>query len=168
VAAPVRLLLLLAALFAGLGPAALPAPPGLTVAAAQAQDAPAMAQEPLVIETAAGERRFIVEVARSRAEQERGLMFRESLAPDRGMLFDWGGMTPAAMWMKNTLIPLDMLFIDADGMILDIFANTVPGSLDVITAGVPVRAVLELQGGAAKRLGLKPGDRVRHPIFTTR
>ena len=128
----------------------------------------AMAQERLVIVTASGGvHRFTVEVARSRAEHERGLMFRDSLADDRGMLFDWGGMAPAAMWMKNTLIPLDMLFIDADGTILDIFANTVPGSLDVITAGVPVRAVLELNGGAAKRLGLKPGDRVRHPIFAT-
>ena len=127
-----------------------------------------MAQERLVIVTASGGvHRFTVEVARSRAEQERGLMFRDSLADDRGMLFDWGGMAPAAMWMKNTLIPLDMLFIDADGTILDIFANAVPGSLDVITAGVPVRAVLELNGGAAKRLGLKPGDRVRHPMFAT-
>jgi uncharacterized protein len=109
-----------------------------------------------------------VEIARSRAEQEQGLMFRESMAEDRGMLFDWGGMVEAAMWMKNTLIPLDMLFIDADGVILDIFASTVPGSLDVISAGVPVRAVLELNAGTAKRLGLKPGDRVQHPIFTTR
>jgi hypothetical protein len=135
---------------------------------ALAQEAAQMAQEPLAIRTADGaEHRFTVEVARARAEQEQGLMFRESLAEDRGMLFDWGGMVEASMWMKNTLIPLDMLFIDADGVILEIFANTVPGSLDVITAGVPVRAVLELKGGAAKRLGLKPGDRVRHPIFTT-
>jgi uncharacterized membrane protein (UPF0127 family) len=165
-AAPFRLVLILAAALlavAGITPVA-----PLPAVAVLAQEAPPMAQEPLVIETAAGEQRFIVEVARSRAEQERGLMFRDSLAPDRGMLFDWGGMTAAAMWMKNTLIPLDMLFMDADGMILDIFASTVPGSLDVITAGVPVRAVLELPGGTAKRLGLKPGDRVRHPIFTTR
>jgi len=156
-----RALLLIAAAFAIAG-ALPPAAPGPALAQQ------AMAQEPLVIRTAGGaEHPFMVEIARTRAEQERGLMFRDSLADDRGMLFDWGGMAPAAMWMKNTLIPLDMLFIDADGLILEIFADTVPRSLDVITAGVPVRAVLELNGGTAKRLGLKPGDRVRHPIFTT-
>jgi uncharacterized membrane protein (UPF0127 family) len=160
-----RLRSLLVVLFMALAVAGAAAP---AFAPAHAQQA-AMAQEPLVILTASGaEHRFTVEVARSRAEQEQGLMFRESMAEDRGMLFDWGGMVEAAMWMKNTLIPLDMLFIDADGVILDIFASTVPGSLDVISAGVPVRAVLELNGGTAKRLGLKAGDRVRHPIFTTR
>jgi uncharacterized protein len=159
-----RLRLLLVVLFMALAAAGALAP----LAPAHAQQA-AMAQEPLVIRTASGaEHRFTVEIARSRAEQEQGLMFRESMAEDRGMLFDWGGMVEAAMWMKNTLIPLDMLFIDADGVILDIFASTVPGSLDVISAGVPVRAVLELNAGTAKRLGLKAGDRVQHPIFTTR
>ncbi len=159
-----RLRSLLAVLVAMLAVAGAlpPAPPPLALA----QGAAEMALEPLVIVTASGGvHRFTVEVARTRAEQERGLMFRETLADDRGMLFDWGGMVEAAMWMKNTLIPLDMLFIDADGRIVAIFADTVPGSLDVITAGVPVRAVLELKGGAAKRLGLKPGDRARHPIF---
>jgi uncharacterized membrane protein (UPF0127 family) len=128
--------------------------------------APVMAQEELFIEGAGGKHRFVVEMARSRLEQERGLMFRDRLDADRGMLFDWGGMSTAAMWMKNTLIPLDMLFIDADGTILDIAENTTPGSLDVITAGVPVRAVLELAGGTTGRLGIKVGDRVRHPMFT--
>lgn len=161
--APLNLLraFLLALLFAFV-PALMP-----TVTPALAETAaPAMAQEELFIEGASGKHRFVVEMARSRIEQERGLMFRDRLDADRGMLFDWGGMSTAAMWMKNTLIPLDMLFIDADGTILDIAENTTPGSLDVITAGVPVRAVLELAGGTTGRLGIKVGDRVRHPLFT--
>ncbi|MFO1089694.1 MAG: DUF192 domain-containing protein [Hyphomicrobiales bacterium] len=133
----------------------------------EAQTPVKLPEEPLTIETAAGAKhRFTVEVASTREQQETGLMFRTELAPDRGMLFDWSGMYPAAMWMKNTLIPLDMLFIDADGTILDIEENLRPESLDVVSAGVPVRAVLELAGGSAKRLGLKVGDRVRNRIFT--
>ena len=89
------------------------------------------------------------------------------LARDAGMLFDYGRVQPAAMWMKNTFIPLDMLFIGEDGNIVRIAQRTVPHSLAVVASVEPVRAVLELKGGSAARFGIKPGDRVRHEIFGT-
>ena len=92
-------------------------------------------------------------------------MFRRSLAPDAGMLFDYKQPTVATMWMRNTLIPLDMLFVDGKGRIVNIHERAVPESLDVIAAAAPVRAVIELNGGTAERLGIKPGDQVVHPIF---
>jgi len=92
-------------------------------------------------------------------------MFRTSLAPDAGMLFDYKQPITATMWMRNTLIPLDMLFVDARGRIVNIHQRAVPQSLDVIAAAAPVRAVIELNGGTAARLGIEPGDRVVHPIF---
>jgi uncharacterized protein len=94
-------------------------------------------------------------------------MFRQSLPADAGMLFDFGETRPVAFWMKNTLIPLDMLFIAADGGIADIHERAVPRSEATIEARVPVRAVLELNGGTVARLGIKRGDRVHHPIFGT-
>jgi hypothetical protein len=94
-----------------------------------------------------------------------GLMFRRSLPADAGMLFDYKQPTMAAMWMRNTLIPLDMLFIDAHGRIVNIQQRAVPQSLDLIAAAAPVRAVIELNGGTAARLGIAPGDQVLHPIF---
>jgi uncharacterized protein len=81
------------------------------------------------------------------------------------MLFDFKTPTPATMWMKNTLIPLDMLFVDGRGRIVNIYQRAVPQSLDTIAAAAPVRAVIELNGGTAARLGIKPGDRVVFPIF---
>ncbi len=92
-------------------------------------------------------------------------MFRPALAPDAGMLFDYKQPTVATMWMRNTLIPLDMLFVDAQGTIVNIHQRAVPQSDDVIAASAPVRAVIELNGGTAARLGIKPGDRVLYPIF---
>ena len=92
-------------------------------------------------------------------------MFRQSLAPDAGMLFDFNAPSPVSMWMKNTFVPLDMLFVDAGGHIVNIGERTVPGSLEPVTAAAPVRAVLELNGGTAARLGIRPGDRVLFPIF---
>jgi uncharacterized membrane protein (UPF0127 family) len=92
-------------------------------------------------------------------------MFRSSLAPDAGMLFDFKVPTVATMWMRNTQIPLDMLFVDANGTIVNIEARAVPESDAVISAAAPVRAVLELNGGTAARLGIAAGDRVLHPIF---
>jgi uncharacterized membrane protein (UPF0127 family) len=92
-------------------------------------------------------------------------MFRQSLAPDAGMLFDFGSPSRAMMWMKNTLIPLDMLFVDAQGRIVNIHERAVPGSLATIAAAAPVRAVIELNGGTAARLQIRPGDRVIFPIF---
>lgn len=107
--------------------------------------------------------RFIVEVARSPLEQEIGLMNRPSLAPDRGMIFPYDPPQPAAFWMRNTLIPLDMIFIRADGTIARIAANTVPLSLEPVPAGEPVAAVLEIAGGRSAELGISAGDRVDWP-----
>jgi uncharacterized protein len=119
----------------------------------------------LTIVSATGRHRFKVEVAETPAQMEQGLMFRRSLAPDAGMLFDYKQPTVATMWMRNTLIPLDMLFVDGEGHIVNIHERAVPESLDVIAAAAPVRAVIELNGGTAERLGIKPGDQVIHPIF---
>ena len=131
-------------------------------APAQLQQFPTSA---LTIVTAQGPRKFTVEVATTPAQMEQGLMFRRSLAPDAGMLFDYGAPSAAMMWMKNTLIPLDMLFVDAQGRIVNIHQRAVPGSLETISAAAPVRAVIELNGGTAARLGIRAGDRVQFPIF---
>jgi uncharacterized protein len=119
----------------------------------------------LTIVSATGPHRFTVEVAETPAQMEQGLMFRRSMAPDAGMLFDYKTPTVATMWMRNTLIPLDMLFVDAHGRIVNVHERAVPQSLDVIAGAAPVRAVIELNGGTAARLGIAPGDQVQHPIF---
>lgn len=119
----------------------------------------------LTIVTSGGSHKFAIEVATTPAQMAQGLMFRPHLAADAGMLFDFHNPSMATMWMKNTLIPLDMLFVAADGRIVNIHERAVPGSLDTIAAAAPVRAVIELNGGTAARLGIKPGDRVVYPIF---
>jgi len=108
---------------------------------------------------------FEVELAITPEEKEHGLMFRRELPQGHGMLFDFGFDQPVAFWMKNTFIPLDMLFIRADGRILRIAENTEPLSERNIPSGGPVRAVLEVIGGTAKKLGIAPGDRVGGSIF---
>src|SRR5271165_6215903 len=118
----------------------------------------------LTIVSATGPHRFTVEVAETPAQMEQGLMFRRAMDPDAGMLFDYKTPTMATMWMRNTLIPLDMLFVDAQGRIVNIHQRAVPQSLDVIAAAAPVRAVIELNGGTAARLGIAPGDQVQYPI----
>ncbi|MET0270724.1 MAG: DUF192 domain-containing protein [Sphingomonas sp.] len=115
---------------------------------------------PLTIRTAAGDRTFRVEVARTASEQARGLMFRERLDPDGGMIFPFKPPRPASFWMRNTIIPLDLLFVRADGVIGRIAANAVPYSLATIESGEPVAAVLEIAGGRAAALGIRSGDRV--------
>src|SRR6266508_153707 len=95
-------------------------------------------------------------------EQTRGLMFRKELPEGRGMMFDFKQDMKVTMWMKNTYISLDMIFIRADGRIHRIAENTEPESTKIIAAGGPVRAVLEVIGGTARKLGIKPGDRVAH------
>ena len=128
---------------------------------------PELPKEPLVIVTRDGKaHRFDVEVANTPAEETVGLMFRKSLPPDGGMLFDWG-LPPreSDMWMKNTLIPLDMLFINQDGRIRAIAENTVPQSLAPIPSHGPVRATLELPAGTAARLGIRVGDQVKQRVF---
>ena len=119
----------------------------------------------LTIVTAKGPQRFHIELAETPAQMEQGLMFRRELAPDAGMLFDFKQPTMATMWMRNTLIPLDMLFVDANGRIVNIHERAVPQSDAIIAAASPVRAVIELNGGTVARLGIKPGDRVLFPIF---
>ena len=119
-------------------------------------------QVPLTVTSARGAvHRFTVEIARTVPEQEIGLMNRPTLAPDRGMIFPYNPPEAVAFWMKNTLIPLDMVFVRTDGTIARIAANTVPLSLEQVPAGEPVGAVLEIAGGRAAELGLAPGDRVR-------
>jgi uncharacterized membrane protein (UPF0127 family) len=108
---------------------------------------------------------FTVEIADNEADRERGLMFRKELPEGRGMLFDFHRQQPVGFWMKNTLIPLDMIFIAGDGRIVSIAHSAKPLSEDVIYSGAPVRAVLEVIGGTCRRLGIAPGDQVSNPIF---
>jgi hypothetical protein len=122
---------------------------------------------PLTIVTANGTHRFNVEVADTPERRTVGLMHRPSLAPNAGMLFDFKVDAPVSMWMRNTRIPLDMLFIARDGRIVNIAERAVPFSETSIPSRGPVRAVLELNGGTSARLGIKPGDRVSHPMFKT-
>ena len=127
---------------------------------APAVTAVAAATQPLSIQTAHGRRHFRVEIARTPDEQERGLMFREQLAPDGGMIFPLGRPRAASFWMKNTVIPLDIVFIRANGTVARIAANATPYSLDTIDSGEPVASVLEIAGGRAAALGIAAGDRV--------
>jgi uncharacterized membrane protein (UPF0127 family) len=117
----------------------------------------------LVLKTGSGEHSFNVEVATTNQERAIGLMFRRSLPADAGMLFLYDRAQPAAMWMKNTLIPLDMVFIAADGKVHRIEQNTEPFSTELISSEGPVVGVLELNGGAAAKIGLKRGDIVVYP-----
>jgi hypothetical protein len=119
----------------------------------------------LVLVTAAGERTIEIEVAETAEEKSLGLMFRTSLADDKGMLFPYPTAQEITMWMKNTYISLDMVFIRADGVVHRIARRTEPLSERIVGSQGPVTAVLELAGGAAERLGLKPGDVVRHRHF---
>ncbi len=115
----------------------------------------------LKVESASGQtHKFQVEVASTREEQDRGLMFRESLPPFGGMLFPMNPPRPASFWMKNTVISLDIIFIRKDGSIARIAADTVPYSLEQVESGEPVGAVLEIGGGRAAQLGIKEGDKV--------
>ena len=124
--------------------------------------------ELLTIVGGSGRHTFQVEVARNDADRAQGLMFRRNLAPDRGMLFDFARVQPISMWMQNTYIPLDMVFIRADGTVARVAENAEPLSTRTIPSGEPVLAVLEVPGGTAARLGIKPGDRVEHPLFSKR
>ena len=133
--------------------------PASSNATAAAQ--PAGAVSPLVIRTAKEKHAFSVEVARTPEQQAQGLMFRKTLSADGGMLFPMDPPRTASFWMKNTLIPLDMLFIRTDGTIAFIGANAVPYSREPVSAGVPVAAVLELRGGRAAELGISEGDVVQ-------
>lgn len=125
-----------------------------------------MRQDTLKIISSGNEHSFMIEVAGTENEKALGLMFRTELKDDQGMLFPYPAERSLQMWMHNTYIPLDMLFIRADGVIARIEERAEPLSDRVISSGSPVLAVLELPGGAAERLGIKAGDRVRYPIFS--
>jgi uncharacterized membrane protein (UPF0127 family) len=132
------------------------------------QELAAQQLQPLEIATRTGVHVFAVELAVTPEQQAKGLMFRRELPEGRGMLFDFQKEQPASFWMKNTYIPLDMIFIRANGRILRVAENTVPLSEALVSSGGPVRAVLEVIAGTAKKLGIAAGDRVAHPIFTNR
>lgn len=139
----------------------------LLVAVAMLAGGPLLAAErqTLEIASASGVHVFSVELAATDEERARGLMYRKELPAGQGMLFDFKRDQDVSMWMQNTYIPLDMIFIRADGRIHRIAENTEPLSTRIISSGGPVRAVLEVIGGTARKLGIRPGDRVAHPMF---
>ena len=138
----------------------------LLAGAAGAQPAPGEGgTEALDIATSSGHHPFQVEVMRTPAELERGLMYRRYMPADRGMLFDFGVEQPVTFWMKNTYLPLDMIFIAQDGRVVGIKANAEPMSERLIPSGAPTYGVLEVNAGTAARVGLKTGDSVSASIF---
>jgi uncharacterized membrane protein (UPF0127 family) len=152
----------------------LAVPPGMLLLpwVGRAQEAeptgpqPVLPRERLFIVTKDGKRHeFDVEMALTPEQQETGLMFRKSVGANDGMLFDWGTERDSQMWMKNTLVSLDMVFIRADGTIAAIAEDTTPRSLAVIDSNEPVRATLELAAGTTARLGISVGDRVEGRLF---
>ena len=132
-------------------------------AAAQQQSEAGLEIVPLTIRSGEDTHKFNVEVARTEEEQARGLMFRDSLAPNAGMLFPFVPPRPASFWMKDTLIPLDMIFIRPDGSIARIADNTIPHALEPVGVEEPVAAVLEIAGGRAAELGITEAARVSWP-----
>jgi hypothetical protein len=133
----------------------------LSACASGGSEAAATAETVVTVQQGSTAHRFTVEVARTSEEQARGLMHRTSLAPDRGMLFPFAKPKYASFWMKNTFIPLDIIFIRADGSIDRIAENTIPESLEPVVSGGEVAAVLEVAGGTAARLGLDESATVR-------
>ena len=128
----------------------------------------AMRSESMTLHTARGPQVIRVEITETMEEKARGLMFRMRLPDGEGMLFGYDPPREITMWMRNTLIPLDMVFIRSDGVVHRIEASTHPLSEEIIASRGDVAACLELAGGAAERMGLKPGDWVEHPLFTPR
>ena len=126
----------------------------------------AFAEDRLTVETATVSYDFAVELATTPEQHRQGLMYRAELAPDAGMLFVFTDEHEVSFWMKNTLIPLDLLFVDRKGRIVAIAADAVPLSTTPIPSGAPVLGVLEVPGGTAARLGIAVGDRVRHSSFS--
>jgi uncharacterized protein len=137
----------------------------VTLGALQTGMAQAATVQPLEIVTKSGVQVFSVEMATTQEEKATGLMYRKELADGKGMLFDFSPEQQVSMWMKNTYIPLDMIFIRADGRILRIAENTEPMSTKIIPSGGLAKGVLEVIAGTAKKYGIQPGDRVAHPLF---
>ncbi len=123
------------------------------------------ADKSIELDTSSGPHVFSVEVMRTEAEREQGLMFRKSMAQDHGMLFDFGSDQPLMFWMKNTYIPLDMVFIGSGGRVVGIARNAKPMDETVIPSKAPAARVLELNAGAADKIGLKVGDVVKSSVF---
>ena len=124
-----------------------------------------MRVETVIVVTDKGEFPFKTEIADTHQARQTGLMYRKTMAPEQAMLFDWGEPVMASMWMANTFVSFDMLFIAGDGTVKFIAQNTVPQSREVISANMTVAAVLEVVAGTAARIGLKPGDKVKHSMF---
>jgi uncharacterized protein len=135
--------------------------PGCNPGEARGSSEAGLDQVELCLTSAGKVRAFTVEVAATSPQQAKGLMFRTALADDRGMIFPFGDERMASFWMKNTPIPLDIIFIRADGKIENIAENTIPYSLEPVGSTAPVAAVLELRGGLTGELGIAPGDVVR-------
>ena len=133
--------------------------------AGEPRDAKGDPLERLTITTASGEHRFMVEIADDDAERQRGLMEREPLADDRGMLFQFPDVAERGFWMRNTPSPLDILYIDPRGRIVSIAKNARPQSDAIIPSNGPASGVLELRAGRADEIGARAGDRVSHPFF---
>jgi uncharacterized protein len=131
-------------------------------------NAHAASVQPLEIVTKTGVHVFSVEMATTEEEKTTGLMYRKDLADGKGMLFDFSPEQEVSMWMKNTYIPLDMIFIRADGRILRIAENTEPLSTKIIPSRGLAKGVLEVIAGTAQKYGIAPGDRVAHPLFNSR
>ncbi|WP_306918138.1 DUF192 domain-containing protein [Rhizobium mesoamericanum] len=125
------------------------------------------AKEPLIIQTASGKRlNFTVEIADTNEQRQRGLMYRKEMAEDAGMIFDFGVSRRVQMWMENTILPLDMLFVDSTGTIRNIKQNAVPYSQDIIDSLTEVKYVIELNAGITAKLGIRPGDKVMSATTT--
>ena len=137
----------------------------LVVAAFAHAGARAATFQPLEIVTKSGVQVFSVEMAATEQEKETGLMYRKELADGKGMLFDFTPEQEVSMWMKNTYVSLDMIFIRSDGTILRIAENTEPLSTRIIPSRGLAKGVLEVVAGTAKKYGIEPGDRVGHPLF---
>ncbi|MBR1193505.1 DUF192 domain-containing protein [Bradyrhizobium sp. AUGA SZCCT0240] len=141
---------------------------GLLVSLGASPAAQAASIQPLEIVTKSGVQVFSVEMATTEEEKTTGLMHRKELPDGKGMLFDFSPEQQISMWMKNTYISLDMIFIRADGRILRIAENTEPMSTKIISSGGLAKGVLEVIAGTAQKYGIRPGDRVAHPLFNGR
>ena len=121
--------------------------------------------EQVLVTTDRGDIAFATEIATSDETRARGLMFRRSMGEREAMLFHWSPPRVVSMWMRNTFISLDMLFVTADGTVVHVHADTVPESLEVLSAGREVSAVMEVVAGTAAKLGIRPGSRLKHRFF---
>lgn len=136
-----------------------------TAGAEECRPAPERPRENLQIVTASGSHPFKVEVARSMEQRAKGLMCRQTMARNHGMLFTFDVEMPIHMWMKNTYLPLDMVFVSRTGVVTAVIANTTPFSEELISSGAPAYAVIELNAGVAGELGITEGAKVDHPVF---